>query len=79
MASPFPPVLVRMCIVCEAPCFLFFKSPGVSTLNRILQLSENHGDREVFLEVMASLENATHESALVKVSEIFLRCKKVKA
>lgn len=26
---------VPICIVCEAPCFLFFRSPGVSTLNRI--------------------------------------------
>lgn len=55
-----------MCLACEAPCFYFGGALRVSFLNRMWQLSENHGDRKVFLELRAAPKTDNNESVLAK-------------
>lgn len=47
--SSCPRGCVCVCVACEAPCFFFGGALRVSSLNRMWQLSENHGDRKVFM------------------------------
>lgn len=57
---------VCMCEACEALCFFFGGALEVYSLNRMWQLSENHGDGKVFREMRAAPKTDNSESAFAK-------------
>lgn len=61
-----PSLYVCMCEAYEAPCYFFGGAQRVSSLNRMWQLSENHGDRKVFLELRAAPKTNNSKSNFAK-------------